>query len=546
MKLKYLLSVVLLAGSLTCLAQGYKDGIEYYKVGKYDNAEELLKRNIDNAGSDKSLVDYYLGMINLHQGELNAAKGYFDQGVAENAANAYNFVGLGAFALKQGDLKGATDNFKLASSKSKKDPKIATAIARAYYFADSAAYKKDIDKNIAQAKKFNMRDPEVYMFQGDIAADHKDWGTAAGMYEMAQSFDPSLTEAYVKYADTYFNVNPEIAIQKLQELLKVNPNSALAQRELAEKYYKDNQGGKAAEQYGIYIKNPNHFNQDVVRYVQLLFFGDKFQESYDLAKQLLSKLQPGDKDIFYMKRMVMYNMVAMNKDKQDADWASVETAAKDFFATPVPPKGSYEVRDFTDYATILKSLKRPQEAIAQYVKAAELNPEKTEILKDISGEYNELEDYANAAKYYQMYVDKGDYKVNDLFVLSKRYSNLAVTTKDAAVKADAIAKSLKYVNEVNDKVPGDYRILGQKALVQSLVGTNNRDAVDTYSQVLEILDKDSKNLSEHSDMYIKAYSYMAQYYFDKGDKATAKEYYRKWLQADPSNGDLRKYVDSLK
>jgi Tfp pilus assembly protein PilF len=39
---------------------------------------------------------------------------------------------------------------------------------------------------------------------------------------------------------------------------------------------------------------------------------------------------------------------------------------------------------------------------------------------------------------------------------------------------------------------------------------------------------------------------MAQYYFDKGDKATAKEYYRKWLQADPSNGDLRKYVDSLK
>ena len=64
------------------------------------------------------------------------------------------------------------------------------------------------------------------------------------MYEMAFTFDPENTEAYVKYANTYFFVNPTMAIEKLAEVLAKNPHSALAQRELAEKYYGRTEPGR--------------------------------------------------------------------------------------------------------------------------------------------------------------------------------------------------------------------------------------------------------------------------------------------------------------
>ena len=65
MKFKVLVSLMLLGGSLSALAQGYKDGIEYYKVGQYDNAKELLMRNLNDASTKKGEAYYYLGCLDM-------------------------------------------------------------------------------------------------------------------------------------------------------------------------------------------------------------------------------------------------------------------------------------------------------------------------------------------------------------------------------------------------------------------------------------------------------------------------------------------------
>ena len=54
----------------------------------------------------------------------------------------------------------------------------------------------------------------------------------------------------MKYANLYNKVNPDFAINKLIELNQKLPTSALAQRELAEKYYDGGKFTPAAEQYG--------------------------------------------------------------------------------------------------------------------------------------------------------------------------------------------------------------------------------------------------------------------------------------------------------
>lgn len=544
MKSKILLSL-LLSGSITCFAQGYKDGIEYYKVSEFDNAKELLERNLNDASTNKSEAYYYLGCVALENGNTAAAKDYFQKGQSAGSCQL-NLVGLGQLELKAGNKKAAEENFSLAIKGSpKKDAKILVAIARAYYEVDGVKYAKEIADYIKKARKNNKVEADTPILEGDMAAAEDKTGDAQGMYDEAISYDPTKSEPYVKYARALFKVSPQQAISRLQDLLQQNPTSALAQRELAEKYYENDQWTKAAEQYGEYIKNPNHFKQDEVRYASLLFYGKKYQESLDLARQIEASLPATDKNVFYMKRLELYNLVAME------DWAGADEAAKALFAMNVPAGAKFEVKDYTDYADALKKLGRTQEALALRVKAYEANPDKLDLLKDLSDGYSDAEDYVNSAKYYQMFVDKGDYKTNDLFVLSKKYFYVAAYDSVPESKAVAVANALKYVDMVNEKMADNVRMQilvnlhKAKVLQVSEVDKKEGKAVDTYKKVLELLDQDPANLADRKDDYILAYNYLANYYFATGDKETMKGYYIKWLEADPGNDALRKYVEGL-
>ncbi len=533
-------SLMLMGASLMINAQGYKDGIEYYKVDKLDNAKELLERNLNAASTDKAEAFYYLGQIALHQGKVADAAANFEKGIAANAMNPYNYVGQAAIALKNGgDVKTLLEK---ARKLSKKDAKLEVEIARAFYDANPTTYAKDIEKCIKNARKWNPDDPDSYIFEADTKADKKDWGNAAGIYELAFDKDPNNIEAYVKYADTYFNVVPEMAIGRLEELQAKVPNSALVQRELAEKYYADNLGAKAAEQYGKYIKNPNHFAQDEVRYVQLLFFGEKYQESLDLATSLVNKLNPTDSKVFYMKRMQLYNLVQLQK------WAEAVEAGKVFFANAVPQGSNYEVRDYTDYGQALQNAGMPAEAITAYEKALQINPNNVDLIRFMGDSYADNEDFVKAAEYYQRLVDSGNNKSNDLFTLSNYYLGIASTEGiDAATAADALAKSQKYIDEVDKLVPENVQIVNQKAKIAKFRegDTNNGAALAAYNELLSILDK-KEDKASYARYFKYAYNYLATYYFTKGDKATAKTYYQKWLEYDPENEQLRNYVNSMK
>jgi tetratricopeptide (TPR) repeat protein len=541
MKRKFFLaSLVLMGVSLVANAQGYKDGIEYYKVDKLDNAKELLERNLNSPSTDKAEAFYYLGQIALHQGKVADAAANFEKGIAANAMNPYNYVGQAAIALKNGgDVKTLLEK---ARKLSKKDAKLEMEIARAFYDANPTTYAKDIEKCIKNARKWNADDPDSYIFEADTKADKKDWGNAAGIYELAFDKDPNNIEAYVKYANTYFNVNPTMAIERLEELQAKVPNSALVQRELAEKYYADNLGAKAAEQYGKYINNPNHFAQDEVRYVQLLFFGEKFQQSYDLATSLINKLNPADDKVFYMKRMQLYNLVQLEK------WPEAVEAGKSFFANHLPKGSNYEVRDYTDYGQALQTAGMPEEAIAAYEKAIELNPGNVDLIRFMGDSYADAENFVKAAEYYQRLVDSGNNKSNDLFTLSNYYLGVASSEGlDDVTKADALAKSQKYIDEVDKLVPENVQIVNQKAKIAKFRegDTNTGAALAAYNELLNILEK-KENKEDYARYYKYAYNYLATYYFGKGDKATAKTYYQKWLEYDPENESLRNYVNSLK
>ncbi len=551
MKLKFILAAFILAGSsLMSFADGYKDGVEYYQAGQEKNAEIVLNETLNQPQTDKAEAYYYLGCIALHKGDKAAAEKYFDQGIQANAEYAYNYIGKGAVALKNNNKNAAEDLFKQAEKIDKKDAKVKVDIARAYYEADKALYNKQWNKYIEDAKKKDKKESSIYIFQGDVFADEKNYGESAGYYEMAIMYDTERPIAYVKYANTYFHINPEIAISKLEEIVNKNPNSALAQRELAEKYYENNQWSKAVEQYKHVIDNPNHFQSDDERYVVLLYFAKNYNESFSRAQAILQS----HPDSFLMKRMLFLNAAELQ------NYADAEKYAEAFFASG-SKDNLFSSNDYTTYGVVLEKVGKGLESLKAYEKAVEINPDKIDLLKDLSSAYSQAatdttykaeqsEFFQKAATYYQQYVDKSEKpSSNDLFVLAGRYQNVLATAQALNIKDEAYDKAIALLDSVIAKVPDNYRLYQRKARVQLIKEGDDKKAglaTEAYKKMEEVLNADTSiDQATKDDAMKEAYMYNASVCLANGDKAAAKAYYEKYLALEPQNEALRKYIENM-
>ncbi len=536
MKSKFLLT--LLAGAaLSASAQGFKDGVEYYRADQPEEAAIIINNNLNEAGIDQASAYYFLGQIALKNGDKAKAREYFDKGLGVNPDNGYNYIGLGALALADGNTSDASRYFKDAKGKAKKDPDMLTEIARAYFVADPVKYSEEISKALADAKKAKKNAPAPFILEGDMLAG-TNAGEAAGMYEMAAQFDTDQThpEAYVKYARTYFPVNATFAINKLKDLLAQQPNSALAQRELAEKYYDNNQLTMAAEQYEQYIKNPNSFKKDKQRLVGLLFFAKRYPESYKLASEILRE----DPANFYMQRLQFYNKKAMGENE------AAKAAAETLFANS---KAELNSQDYSQYGDLLQEMGQDTLAVAAFEKAVTIDPKKTSLLKDLSAAYNSAKMYDKAAEAMQKYVDAmgDDVDPNDVFQLARRYQNLAITNMegDQAAFDAAIAKAKATMEQVLAKVPDNPLVLNTNS---DIIRTGNKGEVDQAvidadMKTLAVLDADPANKEKRANIYRAIYSRLAPYYQKQKDIPTAKLYYEKFYEVDPSP-ELRDFIDN--
>ncbi len=541
MKFRTIFSLVLGGFALTAFAQGgYQDGVDYYNADRFEKAKTILEKTLNDPSTDKAVSYFYLGSLDMRDGNTAAAAANFNKGKEANPNYGYNYVGLGEIALKNGNKSEASDLFKKALETNKKDASLMAAVARAYFNVDATLYAKEIDKQIDKAMKVSKnKEAQIYVLQGDMLKT-TDVGAAAGRYEQAMVYDEEAgninPEAYVKYANLYNKVNPDFAIAKLVELNEKLPNSALAQSELAEKYYDGNQFTKAAEQYGKYIQNPNHFQGDEQRYSGLLYFGKKYQESLDVANQVLAK----DPNNEYMQRMVMLNKAALK------DFTGAEEAAKKLFSHA---DAKFTATDYTTYGDILGELKRPEDAVAAYTKAYELNPEKNkQILANISSMYTDLEDYQKAAEYMQKFVDAGDASLNDYFILSNRYKNLGVSLPEGSPeRIEAANNGIKYVDMAIESAANKGPLYRNKAtLMMVRDGAEITPAlVETYQQMLAAYDENPENKEKYRDAYKSAYNNLANYYLKAGDKEQARAYFEKFLEIDPENEALREYLNKM-
>lgn len=512
MRIKLFLSL-LLAGTLVSAAQhqGYKDGIEYYKAGQYDNAKTILDRTLNDGATDKSLANYYLGQIALAKGQKAEAKQYFDKGIALNAENPYNYVGLGALELINNQAAAAEENFKTAQKLSKKNSEVSVEIARSYYKADPVKYAKEMDKAMLTARKASKsQEPAIYVLEGDMLSDQQNYGEAAGRYENAITFDPNNPEGYVKYANAYFYVNKDFAIKKLEEYLASHPQSAMVQRELAEKYFQADRWRAASELYGKYIQNPNSFPEDKSRYAVLLYWGERYPEALATSREILAE-NPTN---FQTQRVLFLTENAMG------DYENAVRDAEKFFKAN--PNGNFNVNDYTTYAAALSGLGQDSLAILQYEAAAIKFPENGDLLKDLSSIYNKNKQYAKGADAYAAYLNmQTEPTPDDLYGMATRYLQAAGSATEPEQQKELAEKGKKYINQLIEDpsikpIPQFY----QRLAFLNIAGNDkkpNEEAVVALDKMLELLDADPANLDPNNEnnqlqLYKNAYAFEQAYY----------------------------------
>jgi predicted Zn-dependent protease len=537
MRIKFLFSV-LLGASLVASAEGYKDGIEYFKADQFDNAKTILERNLNNAGTDKAVTYYYLGAIALHNNDKATAKANFDKGVQANAECPYNYVGLGNIELTNGNKSAAEANFKTAQNLSKKNAEITVLIARAYYNADPVKYTKEISSYLAKARKDSKnQEPSIYILEGDMDMAEKKVGDAAAKYENAIYYEEGNSEGYVKYANAYFQVNPDYAVRKLEELLTKQPNSALAQRELAEKYYENNQWLKASDQYGEYIKNPNHFPEDKARYAVLLYYGEKYTQSLQVSEEMLAQ----DADNFLMNRIKFLNLAALGRNDEAV------SAAEVFFTK----KGYFTGNDYVTYADVLTKVDRKDDAVAQVEKAVAADPENEALLSKLTEAYTNSNRHAEAAATMDKYISvKENPTATDYSMAAGRYLIAASSMTDLAERKATANKGVTYIDRALEVAPNNAGLWQRKGQL-ILVGNNNEmseESATVMKKVLSILDadasnKDANNPSNQLKIYKSAYTLLGIYYNNNKDKENASLYFGKLLEVDPTNESAKGYFN---
>lgn len=537
MKIK-LFFALLAAGTISAAAQGYQDGVDNYNAGRLDVAKTILLNNIANPQTDKAVAYYYLGNIAFNEGQTAEARANYQKGEQANPQNPYNLIGLGKVALFDGDKGAAEDYFKKALSFNKKNTAVIATIARAYYEVDPVKYAKEIDKNIEKALKDSKNtESAVFMLQGDMKAKNNP-GEAAGLYELAIESSKNKNfvnrEAYVKYANTYFKVAPKFAIQKLEELNKLEPNSALAQRELAEKYYDNDQFGSACIQYGKYMQNPNHFRSDEQRYAGLLFSAKEYEKSLEIANRVLA----ADPNNYFMFRISM-----MDKDALK-DYPAVEELGRKLFSHP---DAKLIPNDYILYGNALSNQGKVDEAVAIYEKAIELNPDRPELLVDLSEVYEKNGQNEQAVDAMKRYLDGGNGTVNDIVKMARRYDGLARSLEqDSPERAAAAAEGLKYINMAIEKAPSTPIVYAIKSQI-ILGGTGNKpnaEMAQTYEKMLELLDADPENKSKYKSLYTAA-DYMLGIYYSDTDKTKAINYLNKYLEINPGDESIMTLIKSL-
>lgn len=436
---------------------------------------------------------------------------------------------------------------KNAAKVAKKDADGLAKIGRAYLdVKDTANTRKYAQLSVAAANKAKTdKSGAGYILLGDLEYYKDNPGAAASYYQNAYYVEPNNINAYVKYARVMRGVSPDLAVEQLENVRKLDPKYPV-DAEAAHIYYEAAKKNSAYMQkvmtyYGkltpaqLYAHEPSYLTE----YALAAFASQKNEVSLQLAQYGLSQKARNAG----FNRLALYNSVELKKYEDAANYVdalfnksdSVELTANDY-----------------KYAGItFNALKQYDNAITYYNKQLEnatTDAQKAGVYKDLSDAYKSKGEYAKSLELYKKYLELNPKAtINDYNGLATIYRNQAANQSGAEQQA-SVNEAVAIYTQMMEKYPknADFCNFMAARTVGMLDATQAKGlARPYYEKLVELIE--AKGVSDNSDKarIVEAYTYLGIYYWKiKDDAATAKPYLDKLIQLDPENATAKQILET--
>ncbi len=329
-KISLILALLIVCSVFGLKAQTLDEAITATNNEQYDKADQILQNIAKSAPT--SQVYYRLGentMLNFFSDSISnslkvvaaEAKGQFEKGIALNASDPLNYVGLAKVASYLGDQQTASQmrakakSFLLPYKKVAKIPNPKEYAFTLAKLAESFIIFDKVDTTLAmpylrEALTIDEANGAIYIIAGDIYLLVNNGSLAIKNYNKAQDLDPKSPLANMKIGAIYFKGrNLMAAIPYFEQAIALDKNFAPAYRELGQLYSMAGRFPESKKNYETYLTLTNQNIPAKIRYVNALFYSKNYAEVIKNVEDIFAV----DKSRTYLNRIAGYSSYEMAK-----------------------------------------------------------------------------------------------------------------------------------------------------------------------------------------------------------------------------------------
>ncbi len=426
------------------------------------------------------------------------------------------------------NLKAADDQVKEFLKVYKKDANAIAGLGRAYLNAKDTV---DAKKYAEQAMSRDKHCGEAYILLGDIEAVKNEGGNAAQWYNQATVMDPKNPQGYIKYASVYGKRNPELSVQKLEELRKIDPTYPV-DSEAGHFFYRSDKYDKALEYFGK-ANLDDLEDSRLVEYALSAYFKGDSQKSLEVT-QYGTKKYPRSAGL---NRLNFYNYTDLK------EYENALKAADALFNNSDSAK--FTARDYQYYGYAYIGNEDYDNAIEKFNAALEMNADLNDVRKQLSDAYIAKGDYTNGLALYDEYLSKVEKpSVSDIDGLAKLYADQAANS-EGDERIEALKNADRVYGDLGEKFPNNLMYASRmRARLNSQLDPETTEglAKPYYEKYIELVLAESPDTPQ---LLIEPYSYLAYYYLLQEDTENSKLYWGKILEIDPENATAKQAMEAM-
>ncbi len=496
-----------------CTAQSLEEGIKMYKYERYQSAKKQLE---PLAGNDP-MANYYLGLSELALGKVDLAQAYFLKYPEEFA----NISGQARVQFAKGN---ATEGMKIATTLESKGKKKDWESDK--YAADAITYSDGGDKQVAiewyteiMEKEVN---PDILISLGDAYQQiNGGGGKAMTSYEKAIGLDPNNSLAYSRIGRLWYNArNYELALENWKKAQETDPSNPLPYYDLANAYTYVGKYQLAKENLEKYIERSDKSDEDMVRYVEILYLSKDCDAAISKIEELKAKgiFKPN----FYGIMAYCY------MDYKDSiSGVKALDAVRKYFGNQ--SKKKLYTLDYLNYGRIALKNNLNDTANAYFTKALSMDTtdNKVETYREIGESFKDNKNWEEAGQWYKRIIDEysDNATATDYF-----WSGVSFYYGQNYEMADTVFAQM--IAKHPDQPSGPYWRGRVNAAIDNEGETGA--AVPYYEKWLKMAEESEEYNPKPNDL-MQGYQYMALHYYKKENKEQAMKYVTKILEIDPEN-----------